>query len=139
MATVLSGISPQRRTDGDITITEYDPMGDGDRNAAVEAVAASFRNEPVTILFDEPVTILQYGNTALGASIIDVAEGRLFPRDGYVAFLPKGARTRAFRLKTENVLAVARGFRQGDLLATLAIRRFDDALATVRSGINSPA
>lgn len=117
MTTALSGLNPQTRTtDNGVTVTEYSLTGDANRNVLVDTVAALFRDLPPTLVYDEPVTILQYGRTVFGVPIIDVAEGRLFPRDGYVAFLPKGARTRAFRLKTENILAVARGFRQGDRL-----------------------
>lgn len=117
MPTVLSGLNPQTRTTDDgVTVTEYLATGDDARNALVKTVAALFRDLPPTLIYDTPVTILQYGETMFGAPLIDCAEGRLFPRDGYVAFLPKGARTRAFRLKTENILAVARGFGQGDRL-----------------------
>lgn len=117
MTTVLSGLNPQTRTtDNGLTVTEYLATGDEDRNVLVDTVAALFRDLPPNLVYDEPVTILQYGRTMFGAPLIDVAEGRLFRRDGYVAFLPKGKRTKGYRLKSENILALTRGFGHGDRL-----------------------
>jgi hypothetical protein len=128
MTTVLSGLNPQTRTtDNGFTVTEYLATGDDNRNALVETVAALFRDLPPNLVYDTPITILQYGRTMFGVPLIDVAEGRLFARDGYVAFLPKGKRTKGYRLKTENILAVARGFGHGDRLKQ-QVTRYADAL-----------
>ena len=122
--TLLTGIVETRRNENGFIVTEFMGTGDPAQNAFVETVAACFRDTPPALIFDEPVTFLRYGHTMLGVPLISLEEGRLFLREGYgstqqIVCLPKGRRTKGYRLQPDQILAVRRGFNQGDTLRVL--------------------
>ena len=114
--TLLTGIVTTTEEKDGYSVQSFNATGEPDRNAFVDLVAACLRDLPAGIVYDEPVTFLRYGHTMFGASQIVIEEGRFFDRSGRIAFLPKGRRNRGFSLKQSDILAVRRGFNQGDAL-----------------------
>lgn len=118
--TVLTGIVKTTRTTADgCVVEEFVGTGDPARNVLVDTVAARFRDLPPMLLLEQPVTFLRYGRTMLGVPVISLDEGRLYVRDGKIVCLPKGRRTRGYRLEQANILALTGGFNQGDALRAI--------------------
>lgn len=77
-----------------------------------------------------PVTILQRGETMLGATVLTAYEGRLWHRPGLeLAMLPKGKRNHGFRIEPGKIIDVVPGFGGAEALYEKADALFDAAPA----------
>lgn len=114
--TVMTGIvkTSGQRANG-VHFEQYAATGESHRNALTNLVVALLRDESRNIPTEQAVTILRAGTTLFGVPVIQSDEGRFYERhDGYLAFLPKGKRTRGYRVARKDVLAVRDGFNRHD-------------------------
>lgn len=96
-------------------------QGDGHAQAIINAVvdnyeALSGRPKPtledLQEMMDEKVTLVQAGETQFGAGLLKAQEGRLVDgqKEGTVGIMPKGARSKGFRINPDRILDVFPGY-----------------------------
>jgi hypothetical protein len=88
--------------------------------AVVSAVIDAYRRQANGVdaelerLIGQKVTLVQHGSNMLGAEMIRVQEGRLFPGRLGLAILPKGRRKKGFVVDPHKVLEVVEGWDVGE-------------------------
>lgn len=105
---------------GSGTVISFMASGEGHMTAIVNAVVDRYNaildrprptQEELELLVGEKVTLVQAGETMLGARLLIAQEGKLFTssRGGY-GILPKGARSKGFKVREDELLDVLPGY-----------------------------
>lgn len=117
---LLSGLV-EKRDDADRPgFTVIKLSGEPYANALVQAVATNYNRitgrerpteEDLRDLIGHKVTLIRGGENMLGSSLLNAIEGRLFEgRHGDLAILPKGSRTKGYRVEPAKVVDVLGGY-----------------------------
>lgn len=101
------------------TVVSFSVGGDAHAQAILDAVVDRYNvltnrprpsEEDLIELIGEKVTIVQTGGNVMGAGLINAQEGKLFEGQGGLGILPKGARSKGFRVDPRKVLDVLPGY-----------------------------
>jgi hypothetical protein len=109
-------------TTAGLTVTRIQIAGDPAERAIIDAAVASYPRRMIDFatLDGQKVTLLVAGQNMLGAPILLARPCTI--RSGGTAYLPKGSRTRGYRLQPERVLDWTAGYDGADVLR----QRLDD-------------
>ena len=110
----------KEESDSGMTFVRIAISGSGHCTAIINAVRDNYNRlvdrpkpelEDIEAYNGQKVTLITCGENMLGGGMIKAQEGKIFSSTpGTVAMLPKGARTKGFRIKPENVLAILPGY-----------------------------
>jgi hypothetical protein len=119
---LLSGIVREIVNENGFTVERYSLSGEPHANAIVNAVTETYER-PGTIdwesLVGKPITFLRETQGMVGAVSIYAEEAKIFKgQSGNLAFLPKGKRSKGFRLDPDKILDVVEGYGGTSLLRT---------------------
>ena len=114
-------VSWEERQDGVFRV--FSPGGDGHSTALLNAVRGNYNRllereqpteEDLALLDGKKVTLIQWGENALGGGVLKAEEGTIIViSDGQIALLPKGVRSKGWRINPDKVLDVLPGYCAG--------------------------
>lgn len=126
--TVLDSYDKKTSVESGFTVTSFMLSGSPHKAAIVKAVNEVYPRPTVdwASLITRKVTLLLGGENVVGANSINIEEATLYPSNsGGIAYLPKGKRTKGFKLNPDRVLDYVEGYNgQAEL-----IRRVEEITA----------
>jgi len=113
----------EEETEGAFRVVRIAVGGDAHVRAILDAVVHSYNflaererpsEEDLQLLVGSKVTLVQAGSNMFGGGLLNAQEGKLFESTGGLGILPKGARSKGFRVTPSKVLDVFPGYATAD-------------------------